>query len=159
MKGKKKPSRHQKSTAARVIVGPGGTEAEFGGAIAGAGDVDGDGDDEMIVGAPRRSGYAGAAYLFLGGRAGLPGTPAQTLDGAAMGSYFGGALAGARDLDRDGFADVAIGAERLMGFQGRVTVYRGSTMGLGTPVVVDGPTAGARFGFAVAMLNRRHRGG
>ena len=147
------------STAARVIVGPGGTEAEFGGAIAGAGDVDGDGDDEMLVGAPRRSGYTGAAYLFLGERAGLPGTPAQTFDGAAMGSYFGGALAGARDLDRDGFADVAIGAERLMGFQGRVTVYRGSAMGLTVPVVVDGPTAGARFGFAVAMLNGRRRGG
>jgi len=148
------------TTASRVIRGPGGPEAEFGGAIAGAGDVDGDGDDEVLVGAPRRSGYTGAAYLFPGDRGGLPETPAQTFDGAAMGSYFGGALAGARDVDRDGFADVAIAAERFLGFQGRVTVYRGSAMGLTAPVVVDGPTAGARFGFSLAAgAARGLRGG
>ncbi|MBK6531840.1 MAG: FG-GAP repeat protein [Deltaproteobacteria bacterium] len=147
------------STASRVLSGPGGADAEFGGAIAAAGDVDGDGDDDVLVGAPRRGGYTGAAYLFLGARAGLPEAPAQTFEGAATGSYFGGSLAGARDLDRDGFSDVLIGAERFMGFQGRVMVYRGSAMGLVAPVAVDGPAAGARFGFSVAMIRRRPRGG
>ena len=147
------------STASRVLSGPGGADAEFGGAIAAAGDVDGDGDDDVLVGAPRRGGYTGAAYLFLGARTGLPEAPAQTFEGAATGSYFGGSLAGARDLDRDGFSDVLIGAERFMGFQGRVMVYRGSAMGLVAPVAVDGPAAGARFGFSVAMIRRRPRGG
>jgi hypothetical protein len=143
----------------RTIRGGGGTEAEFGGAVAPAGDVDGDGDDDLMVGAPRRANYTGAAYLFLGGATGLAETAAQGFDGMAMGSFFGGSLAGARDVDRDGFADVAVGAERAMGFQGRVTVYRGSAAGLVGPVWVDGPGAGARFGFALAMAGGRRRGG
>ena len=46
-------------------------DAEFGWSVAGAGDVDGDGYDDLIVGAPRyESGQTdqGAAFLYLGGR-------------------------------------------------------------------------------------------
>ena len=58
-----------------------------------------------------------------------------------------------------GTADVAIGAERAMGFQGRVMVFRWSAAGLVAPLVVDRPTAGARFGFSLAAGSGRRRGG
>lgn len=144
--------------AATIVPGAGGTEADFGATLGAAGDVDGDGDDELLVGAPRRAGYTGASYVFLGSATGLADMPAQSFEGMASGSYFGGAFGGARDVDRDGFADVAFAAERYLSFQGRLLVYRGSAIGLGAPVIIDGPVAGARFGFSVAMVGRR-RGG
>ncbi len=144
--------------AAVVVPGAGGMESDFGGVLGAAGDVDGDGDDELLVGAPRRTSYTGAAYVFLGSTTGVGDMAAQSFDGMAMGSYFGGGLAGARDVDRDGYADVGFAAERFLSFQGRLLVYRGSAVGLGAPVVIDGPVAGSRFGFSVAMMGWR-RGG
>lgn len=54
------------------------TEACFGGAVSAAGDVNGDGFDDLIVGAPAFDGAvadAGRVYLFLGSAAGLAAAP------------------------------------------------------------------------------------
>nr|MBK7068493.1 FG-GAP repeat protein [Deltaproteobacteria bacterium] len=136
-----------------VLEGAGGRLADFGTALASAGDVDGDGDDDLLVSAPRRGDEVGSVYLFAGSRMGLSETPAQAFDGDAAGAYFGSSLTGARDLDHDGFSDAAFGAERLMSSRGRVTVYRGSAAGLGSPTALPGPSSGARFGVSLAWLN------
>ena len=93
-------------------------------AVAGAGDVNGDGFDDFIVGAymgdPLGRTDAGEAYVVLGkaawGRtpdfsfATLYGENGFRLFGAAYRDYAGGSVAGAGDVNADGYDDVIIGA-------------------------------------------------
>jgi hypothetical protein len=83
-------------------------------AVSGAGDVNGDGYADVIVGAddvgtPGKIKH-GAAYIFHGSRAGF-GTLIDTLiNGDSAGDHLGTSVAGAGDVDKDGFADVIVGA-------------------------------------------------
>ena len=85
-------------------------EGFFGTAVAGVGDVDGDGRGDVIVGAGESGGAlnAGRAYVFSGATGILLHTlvsPHPTRDGS-----FGNAVAGVPDLDGDGRGDVVVGA-------------------------------------------------
>ena len=89
---------------------------EAGWPVAPAGDVDGDGYSDVLVGAPANSTsgfYAGAAYLILGGAApashGLS-TADATFTGEAVTDYAGLSLAGVGDVNADGSDDLLIGA-------------------------------------------------
>ena len=85
---------------------------EFGGALGGAGDVDGDGYDDVIVGAHLADGdgasNVGMARLFSG----KTGAELHTFWGQAPEDRFGHAVSGAGDVDGDGYADVLVGAWR-----------------------------------------------
>ncbi len=93
-----------------------GTEGSWlGQTLAGAGDVDGDGLNDLLVGAPRdeRGGVqaAGAAYLFLGPVVGGSSVEdaAATFWGGAWTDVAGTSLAGLGDIDGDGLPDLAVG--------------------------------------------------
>ena len=87
-----------------------------GNSVAGAGDVDGDGHDDLLVGAPGNSdgGYlAGSAYLVLGSVSLTSSSLAAadaSLVGEAASDYAGTAVAGAGDVNNDGYEDVLVGA-------------------------------------------------
>lgn len=76
----------------------------FGFAVAAAGDLDGDGFADFLVGAPLTS--SGSAYAYSG----RTGAQLFSFSGDAPGDEFGGALAGAGDLNHDGVPDVIVGA-------------------------------------------------
>lgn len=99
------------SDATATFTGDSGSYAGF--SIAGAGDVNGDGRPDLLVGAPGFDpSLAGSAYLLL-----APLTANRDLadaDGVLQGEGFGDlagySVAGAGDVDADGYADIVIGA-------------------------------------------------
>ena len=89
--------------------------------VAGAGDVNGDGIDDLIVGAPSRSGrqLAGESYVVFGTDTGfaasldlaaLDGSNGFRLDGIDADDDSGFSVAGAGDVNGDGFDDLIVGA-------------------------------------------------
>ncbi len=87
--------------------------ASFGISVAGAGDVNGDGYADVIIGSRGWDGAeanTGRARIYLGGAAGLDTLAAWTVEGTQDDEAFGGAVAGAGDVNGDGFSDVIVGA-------------------------------------------------
>ena len=93
--------------------------------IAGAGDVNDDGGDDILIGTPRFGESAGAAYVFLSPAGGslLMGDAPIRLVGEAPGHY-AGIVAGGGDLNDDGLADVLVGG----GGASKAYVLFGSTL-------------------------------
>lgn len=144
-----------------------GTAAEdlLGDAVAGAGDMNGDGFDDLLVGAPGSDLGAvngGAAYVYHGGSP-LTGGADQTLSGIYGDAAFGSALAGAGDVNLDGYADVVVGARQTgvpTPSSGAAQVFFGGSVPDNVPsVFMAGTTSGERFGTAVAVgdINRDGR--
>jgi len=91
---------------------------EAGDQVAGIGDVDGDGYDDLLIGAQDADvggSGAGSTYLIFGAPSGvLPGTSLSNADatyiGEALGDHAGAQLAGGGDFDADGIADFVVSA-------------------------------------------------
>lgn len=85
----------------------------FGSALAAAGDVNGDGFNDVWVGSPFEDAGRGAVYLFLGSASGLRVPAAQRIAARHVDPAlrsFGFSLAASEDLDDNGYADLAVGA-------------------------------------------------
>lgn len=153
------------SAPAWTIEGKGGTN--FGESIAQAGDVNGDGYFDVIIGASRFSNgedNEGAAFVYYGSPSGLSSTPAWTMEGNQANSFFGISVSTAGDVNKDGYADVIIGAHYFDNGEtneGRVFIYLGSASGLGkTPFfTAEGDQVNAFFGKAVACAGDVNRDG
>lgn len=132
--------------------------AQFGYSVAGAGDVNADGFSDVLVGAPffdNGQTNEGRGFLYSGGAGGPSAAAFWTAEPDQASAQFGGAVAGAGDLDSDGFDDVAIGAhlaDNGQADEGRAFVYRGSVTGLGAAAawIVDSNQAAAQLGWSVA---------
>ncbi|MGH8004849.1 MAG: FlgD immunoglobulin-like domain containing protein, partial [Limisphaerales bacterium] len=127
----------------------------FGLSVAGTGDVDGDGWDDFIVGAPYadldtidHSVNSGAAYVYSG----LDGLTLYTIKGDSADDYLGFSVSGAGDVDGDGRSDFIVGAPNTdagglvdAGWAGIYSGLNGSLF-----YALPGDLAGDLFGHSVA---------
>jgi hypothetical protein len=122
----------------------------FGNSISSAGDVNGDGFDDIIVGAPGYSSGTGRAYIYFGGL--ITNTIADVvLTGEAAGNSFGISVSAGGDVNGDGFGDVIVGAIGYSSDRGRAYVYfGGAAMNNTADVTMTGEATGDIFGYSVS---------
>src|SRR6185436_18717216 len=116
---------------------------QLGVAVAGAGDVNGDGFDDIIVGATDGIGNGdepGTAIVYSG----FDGKVLHRFVGDSDGDAFGTAVAGAGDVDQDGFDDVIVGAR----YDDHTAIFSGATGAVLHAFYGDGE--GDRLGYSVA---------
>ena len=134
-----------------------------------SGDVNKDGFDDVIVGAPSYTvdqTWEGRVFIYPGSKDGLSKT-AWTLDGNNDYSRFGASVSKAGDINNDGYDDVIVG-----GFQygypatkGGAFVYYGSATGVVTSTATAkawsslGTQTDARYGSSVAAAGDVNRDG
>ncbi|MBN1781097.1 FG-GAP repeat protein [bacterium] len=134
---------------ADVIVTGEGTNDRFGYSVSGAGDVNNDGYDDVIVGAYEYTSNTGRAYLYLGGSA-MDNTADVIMTGETTNVLFGFSVSGSGDVNNDGYDDVVVGAY-FNNDCGRVYVYYGgSTMDNTADVTMDGTAYNDTFGYSVS---------
>lgn len=131
--------------------------AWFGYRVRSAGDVNSDGYDDVIIGAPRYDNPdedEGRAYLYLGSAHGLLGSPLLIVESNQPGAQLGRGVGAAGDVNNDGYGDIVIGAPRYDNGEtneGRLYVYAGRMLGpptLLSTLEIDSPDA--RLGYAAA---------
>ncbi len=134
--------------------------AGFGWAVASVGDSTGDGVPELLVAAYGEEG-AGRVFVFDG----RTGTVARTLAAPqpSAGGAFGWSVAEAGDLDRDGIADILVGAPYSAGahitVQGRAYAFSGKDGTLLLTLDDPRPRAGAVFGWRVISAGDSNKDG
>lgn len=136
----------------------------FGFQASNAGDFNGDGFDDLIVGAMRHTGnfpeyYAGSAYIFSG----RTGELLFLINGEGEGTGLGCSVDGVGDVNLDGYADVIVGAY-LTGstgglYAGRAYVFYGGALtnpdtvwATDADMILDGLAPGDYFGWDVAGI-------
>jgi hypothetical protein len=152
-------------TSPDVILTGAARDDRFGTCVAGAGDIDGDGYDDLIVGVPyAMSGQGGGiAQIYFGDPMAGIRSGTITLSGPRPGDEFGHSVAGAGDVNGDGWADVIVGAwhsDRAAVDAGCAYLFFGGPMMDDIPdVIVPGSNAGDWLGYAVAGAGDVNRDG
>ena len=141
-----------------------------GAAVSGAGDLNGDGFDDLIIGASgadSKGSNSGSSYVIFGKASGftrdlqlssLNGLNGFRLDGENIGDTAGNSVSSAGDVNNDGFDDLIIGAAGNNNFNGRSYVIFGSSDlghgggGGGLPVIPGTPDDDVLRGTSAAEI-------
>ncbi|MDP3970271.1 MAG: FG-GAP-like repeat-containing protein [bacterium] len=129
--------------------------------VSGGGDVNGDGYDDLLIGAPYVSSRRGSAYLIYGSATELSGgnvNEAVEFSGESKYNYAGQSVAFAGDINGDGYDDMLVGAYRnsTSGSKaGAVYIIYGKAesfvnQSLADAVKITGETSGDNLGSAVS---------
>lgn len=117
--------------------GNAGSSTFYGYAIT-LGDINGDGRSDAVVGAVG-SAQIGASFVYLAQAAGTFAAYSQTIVGSAANEWYANSTV-TTDINRDGFADLFVGAYQESGGVGRVHLYLSN---LGILVnTINGPISG-----------------
>ncbi|MES2645205.1 MAG: FG-GAP-like repeat-containing protein [Myxococcota bacterium] len=154
------------ATAADAVVTGNDVDEYLGIDVASGGDLDGDGTDEIFVGAyllDRYGANSGAAFVLYGsagrrsGEAEASSVADAVILGEEEGGYLGGAVALVRDMNGDGLDELLVGGtadERgsALLFLGDTTRLSGEYVASGADVVYTGVASGDGAGQAVYTL-------
>ena len=134
-----------------------GTESAA--AVADAGDNNGDGYADLVIGAASTDSPAtdiGAVYLYLGNATGIDSTATASGTGVLTNDFLGRSVDGAGDVNDDGFDDILVGAPGFSSSLGAALLLYGPTTGTisaSSPGATwVGTTASGRFGSKVAGI-------
>ena len=125
-----------------------------------AGDVNGDGYADVIVGAvdyDNDQTNEGRAYVYFGDSTGLSAAPNWTVESDQDGTKFGCSVGTVGDVNGDGYSDVIVGAylyNNGEADEGRAFVYHGAASGLSLEHnwSREGNQENAWFGMSVGRL-------
>ena len=152
------------------LLGPQGPGAAFGFSVASAGDVNGDGYADFLIGANAAGAGAGTTYLYLGSAtpsaAGWNATPStqrfDLLGPDGANAYFGHPVVSVGDVNGDGYADFLVGAYRANASAGAAHLYLGSAVPSTTdwnagssPRRIDLSDPGRRHGLLRGLAGQR----
>ncbi len=118
-------------------------------------DVNGDGYQDMAVGAPGYNSMQGRVYIHHGSPDAIDTVPSKTLTGENTSDNFGISLI-MGDINGDGYADCVVGASGFNSNTGRVYIYYGSADGINSatspsPQTRDGSTTSEYFGSPLTL--------
>lgn len=139
-------------------------EDSLGFAVSGAGDINGDGFDDLIIGAPEANDNTGQSYVVFGKSGGfaasfdlsaVDGSNSFTLNGLAEGDRLGSSVSSAGDVNGDGLDDLVIGAAGEEGSIGSSYIVFGRTNGF--PGNFDLSNLDGSNGFVVSGLAENDR--
>ena len=119
-------------------------------AVASAGDVNGDGYADVVVGTPSAGNDLGGAWIGYGGPRDRALTRSSTVLGSLADGQVGNAVSGVGDIDGDGYDDIAAAGGRVWGSRiarGVLSLWRGGATDLSTGTTLTGAET---FGHAVA---------
>ena len=105
---------YAKGDTADVIMTGEAASNFFGVSVSTAGDVNGDGYTDVIVGASAYSSSTGRAYIYFGGST-TNNVPDVIMTGEAASNFFGISVSTAGDVNGDGYANVIVGASAVAG--------------------------------------------
>jgi len=122
----------------------------FGYSVSGAGDVNNDTFDDVIVGANYYNSGTGRVYIYYGGSS-MNSSADVTITGEGVNNYFGVSVSSAGDVNNDTYDDVIVGASSYNSNTGRAYIYYGGTsMDNVTDVTMTGEAIGSYFGWSIS---------
>ncbi|MBK7159963.1 MAG: FG-GAP repeat protein [Ignavibacteria bacterium] len=118
----------------------------FGNSVSTAGDLNGDSYSDILIGASQYDSYTGKVYVYYGGSS-MDNINDLSMTGENISNYFGTSVAGAEDLNLDGYSDLVIGAPGANGSAGRAYVYYGgASMDNIEDLILNGENPNDEFG-------------
>ncbi len=125
-----------------------GSNINFGGAICFAGDVNADGNADLLVAAPGDPNVWGAGSIRV--YSGLDGSVLHNIDGTHANQAFGDSISRAGDWNKDGYDDFLVGSGRVLSsLNGKVELFSGAT---GSKLYMLEPADDSNIGNSISYI-------